>query len=144
MRTLHGWLAFLFAIPLILASLSGAMLGFARESDRMFNVDLLGAPMSSAPPLSADAWIDAARRAFPDRRIIGLAPAATPVDAALLLMVDREGLRHEASFTRAPARSGASEPLTTVISPLPTPCTPPCCSMTPAAGWPGSPPSACL
>ena len=95
MRTLHGWLAFLFAIPLILASLSGAMLGFARESDRMFNVDLLSAPMSSAPLQSVDALFNAAQAAFPAARIIGMAPATTPVDATLVLMVDGNDHRHE-------------------------------------------------
>lgn len=95
MRTLHGWLAFLFAIPLVLASLSGAMLGFARESDRMFNVDLLSAPMSSAPLQSVDTLFNAAQAAFPASRIIGMAPATTPVDATLILMVDADGHRHE-------------------------------------------------
>lgn len=95
MRNLHGWLALLFALPLLLASVSGAMLGFARESDRMFNVDLLGAPFSAAPLQSIQQLLDTAREAHPDRRVIGLGLSATPVDATLVLMEDAAGSRHE-------------------------------------------------
>ncbi|MFZ5466565.1 MAG: PepSY-associated TM helix domain-containing protein [Pseudomonadota bacterium] len=95
MRPLHGWLALLFALPLLLASLSGAMLGFARESDRMFNVELLAAPFSTAPPQSADRLLDRARDAHPGMRIVGLGLPVTPVDAALVLMEDDAGERHE-------------------------------------------------
>ncbi|MEW6766376.1 MAG: PepSY-associated TM helix domain-containing protein [Pseudomonadota bacterium] len=95
MRALHGWLALLFALPLLLVSLSGAMLGFARESDRMMHVDLLGAPFSSAAPRSADALLATARQTHPDWRPIGMALAATPVDAVLVLMEDAQGQARE-------------------------------------------------
>jgi len=95
MRTLHGWLALLFALPLLLASVSGAMLGFARESDRIFNVDLLAAPFSSSPPRSIQHLLATARAAYPDRRVIGLGLSATPVDATVVLMQDAAGARHE-------------------------------------------------
>lgn len=95
MRTLHGWLALLFALPLLLASVSGALLGFARESDRMFNVDLLAAPFSASPQRSIQHLLATAREAHPDRRVIGLGLSTTPVDATLVLMEDTAGARHE-------------------------------------------------
>ncbi|HET18992.1 MAG TPA: PepSY domain-containing protein [Chromatiales bacterium] len=95
MRTLHGWLALLFALPLLLASVSGALLGFARESDRMFNVDLLAAPFSASPQRSIQHLLAKAREAHPDRRVIGLGLSTTPVDATLVLMEDAVGVRHE-------------------------------------------------
>ncbi|MEW6445348.1 MAG: PepSY-associated TM helix domain-containing protein [Pseudomonadota bacterium] len=95
MRTLHTWLALLFALPLLAVSLSGAMLGFARESDRMMHVELLAAPFSAGDTLSADAMLDAARKAYPGFVAIGLAPASTPVDAALVLMRDHGGQTRE-------------------------------------------------
>lgn len=95
MRALHGWLAFVFALPLVLVSLSGATLGFARETDRMFNVDLLGAPFSAAAPRPSGELLASAQAVRPDARIIGFAPSATPVDAAMVLAQDVDGLRHE-------------------------------------------------
>ena len=95
MRPLHGWLALLFALPLLLVSLSGAMLGFARESDRIFNVDLLAAPFSVSPPLPPERWLETARQVYPGMRIIGLGLPLTPVDTAFVLMEDDAGGRHE-------------------------------------------------
>ncbi|MGK0673038.1 MAG: PepSY-associated TM helix domain-containing protein [Halothiobacillaceae bacterium] len=92
---LHGWLALLFALPLLLVTLSGALLGFARESDRIFNVDLLTAPFSASAPLPPARWLEIARQTHPEMRIIGLGFPITPVDTALVLMEDAAGKRHE-------------------------------------------------
>ncbi|MEW5972553.1 MAG: PepSY-associated TM helix domain-containing protein [Pseudomonadota bacterium] len=113
MRPLHGWLALLFALPLLLASLSGAMLGFARESDRMFNVELLAAPFSAAPPQSANHLLDRARDAHPGMRIIGLGLPVTPVDTALVLMEDDAGERHEVHIHPRTGEPRGSRPVDT-------------------------------
>jgi uncharacterized iron-regulated membrane protein len=96
MRSLHSWLALLFALPLLLVSLSGAVLGFARESDRIFNVDLLAAPFSTAPLRPPTQWLETARQAHPDMRIVGLGLPVTPVDTAMVLMEDKGGALYEA------------------------------------------------
>lgn len=94
-RALHGVLALVFALPLLAVALSGAMLGFARESDRMFNVDLLAAPASAGEALPIDLLLHRVRDAYPERSMIGLALPQTPVDALLVLTEDPQGLRHE-------------------------------------------------
>lgn len=94
-RTLHAGLALAFALPLLLVSLTGALLGFARESDRMFNVDLVSAPFSSAPTQSAESLQAAAQQHFPDRHIISVQPAKTPFDTTVFLMRDAENQQHE-------------------------------------------------
>lgn len=94
-RKIHASLSLIFALPFILAALSGAMLGFARESDRIMHVELMAAPFSSAAPLSAGQLLDQARQAYPSWQPLGLGLPLTPVDAALVLMEDDHGQRQE-------------------------------------------------
>lgn len=113
MRPLHGWLAMLFALPLLLVTLSGAMLGFARESDRIFNVDLLAAPFSAAAPLPPARWLESARQAHPEMRIVGLGLPVTPVDTALVLMEDDAGGHHEVHIHPRTGEPRGSRPVDT-------------------------------
>lgn len=84
-----------FALPLLLVSLSGALLGFARESDRMFNVELVSAPFSSAPQQSLETLQTTAQQRFPDRHIISVQPAKTPFDTTVFLMSDARNQQYE-------------------------------------------------
>lgn len=84
-----------FSLPLLLVSLSGALLGFARESDRIIHVDLVSAPFSSAPVQSIDALQDAVRQRYPEYLIIEAHPAKTLFDSTMFVMLDPQKRRHE-------------------------------------------------
>jgi uncharacterized iron-regulated membrane protein len=95
MRFLHSWLGLLFAIPVILVSLSGAVLCFAPESDQIINVELMSEPFSKHPLQSVEYLLRATKAAYPAWHLLGIAPATTPVNAAMILMSDETGRRHE-------------------------------------------------
>lgn len=94
-RSLHAILALLFALPLVLVSLSGAVLGFARESDRIINVDLVSAPWSSAPAQSMEALESVVEKQFPDLKVIEVHPAKTAFDSTVFIMQDAQKRAHE-------------------------------------------------
>ncbi len=95
MRRIHAVLAFAFALPLILLSLSGALLGFARETDRILHVNLVSAHFSSLPVLATDELAQRAQAAFPTWQHVDMQPAKTLYDSTLFIMTDAEQLRHE-------------------------------------------------
>lgn len=95
MRRVHAFLAFVFALPLILLSLSGALLGFARETDRILHVDLVSAHFSSLPVLATDELAQRAQAAFPDLQLVDVLPAKTLYDSTLFIMTDVAQRRHE-------------------------------------------------
>ncbi len=94
-RSLHAALALVFALPLVLASLSGALLGFARESDRIINVDLLSAPFSSAPVQRIEVLESVAQKQFPDLKIVETLPAKTAFDSTIFIMQDVQKNKYE-------------------------------------------------
>lgn len=94
-RSLHAILALVFALPLVLVSLSGALLGFARESDRIINVDLVSASWSSAPAQSIDALESVVRKQYPKLRVIEVHPAKTTFDSTVFIMQDAKKQMHE-------------------------------------------------
>lgn len=94
-RALHATLALFFALPLLLVSLSGALLGFARESDRIINVDLVSAPFSSAPVQSLDTLEAVVRQRYPDRKVIEIHPAKTAFDSTVFVLQDAQNHMHE-------------------------------------------------
>jgi len=94
-RSIHLSLALLFALPLLLASLSGALLGFARESDRIINVNLVSAPFSSAPVQSIEALESVVQKQFPDLKIVEFHPAKTAFDSTVFIMQDAQKNKHE-------------------------------------------------
>ena len=94
-RSIHAILALLFALPLLLVSLSGALLGFARESDRIINVDLVSAPWSSAPIQNMEALESVVQKYYPDRTIIERHPAKTTFDSTVFVMQDAQKRVHE-------------------------------------------------
>lgn len=71
------------------------MLGFARESDRIINVDLVSAPFSSAPVQSLDALEAVVLQRYPDRKIIEIHPAKTAFDSTVFVLQDSQNRTHE-------------------------------------------------
>jgi len=94
-RSLHAILALVFALPLVLASLSGALLGFARESDRIINVDLVSAPWSSAPAQSMESLQSVVQKQFPELNVVEIHPAKTAFDNTVFIMKDAQNREHE-------------------------------------------------
>ena len=94
-RRIHAVLAIVFALPLLLVSLSGAMLGFARESDRILHVDLVSAPFSSAPAQTMQTLRAVVQDRFPERRMVEDHPAKTSFDSTMFVMQDKLNQRHE-------------------------------------------------
>jgi len=94
-RSTHLSLALLFALPLFLVSLSGALLGFARESDRIINVDLVSAPFSSAPVQNMETLESVVRQRYPDREFVEVHPAKTAFDSTVFIMQDAQKHMHE-------------------------------------------------
>lgn len=94
-RLLHAILALVFALPLVLASLSGALLGFARESDRIINVDLVSAPFSSAPVQRIEVLESVVQKKFPDLKVVEIHPAKTAFDSTVFIMQDAQKNKHE-------------------------------------------------
>lgn len=94
-RSIHAVLALFFALPLLVVSLSGALLGFARESDRIINVDLLSAPFSSAPTQSMETLESVVRQRYPDYQLVAVHPAKTAFDSTVFIMQDAQKHRHE-------------------------------------------------
>lgn len=95
LRSIHLSLALLFALPLFLVSLSGALLGFARESDRIINVDLVSAPFSSAPVQNMKTLESVVRQRYPDRKLVEAHPAKTAFDSTVFIMQDAQKHMHE-------------------------------------------------
>ena len=94
-RSLHAILALIFALPLVLVSLSGAVLGFARESDRIINVDLVSAPWSSKPVQSLDVLESVVEKHFPALKIVEVHPAKSAFDSTVFIMQDAQEQLHE-------------------------------------------------
>lgn len=94
-RSIHAIFALLFALPLLLASLSGALLGFARESDRIINVDLVSAPWSSNPIQSMETLESVVQNQYPEWTIIERHPAKTTFDSTVFVMQDAQKRVHE-------------------------------------------------
>jgi len=94
-RSLHALLALVFALPLLLVSLSGALLGFARESDRIINVDLVSAPWSSAPAQSMEALQSVVQKQFPEMKVVDIHPAKTAFDSTVFILQDAQNNPHE-------------------------------------------------
>jgi len=94
-RSLHAILALVFALPLVLVSLSGAMLGFARESDRIINVDLVSAPWSSAPVQSMQSLESVVQKQFPELNVVEIQPAKTAFDSTVFILQDAQKNTHE-------------------------------------------------
>lgn len=85
---LHRWLAWLFAFPLIWLSLTGALLGFSDEMDRIVHVELMTTPMSQQPTLPESVQHDRIRQAFPSYQWVAFTPAKNPVDTSVALLKD--------------------------------------------------------
>ncbi|MEW5839195.1 MAG: PepSY domain-containing protein [Pseudomonadota bacterium] len=109
-RRIHAALAFIFALPLLLVSLSGALLGFARESDRIMHVDLVSAPFSSAPAQSLEALRSAVLARYPGYSVVETHPAKTTFDSALFVMRDAENSLHEVYIHTQTAEIRGSRP----------------------------------
>lgn len=71
------------------------MLGFAHESDRIINVDLVSAPWSSAPVQSIEALRTVVEKQFPDLNVIEVHPAKTAFDSTVFIMQDAQKQVHE-------------------------------------------------
>ena len=94
-RRIHAVLAIIFALPLLLISVSGALLGFARESDRIIHVDLVSAPLSSAPMQKLETLQALVQTHYPERRIVEAHPAKTPFDSTMFVMRDAQNTLYE-------------------------------------------------
>lgn len=90
-KRLHYVLAWLFALPLIWLSLTGALLGFAAEMDRIMHVELMTTPMSQQPTLPESAQKALIRQAYPQHQWIAFTPSQNPVDTSMALLRDEQG-----------------------------------------------------
>ncbi len=89
-KRLHYWLAWLFALPLIWLSLTGALLGFSTEMDRIVHVELMTTPLSQQPTLSESVQHELIRQAYPHYRWVAFTPAQNPVDTSMALLRDEQ------------------------------------------------------
>lgn len=87
-KRLHYWLAWLFALPLIWLSLTGALLGFSNEMDRIAHVELMTTPLSQQPTLSESVQHELIRQALPHYQWVAFKPAQNPVDTSMALLRD--------------------------------------------------------
>jgi uncharacterized iron-regulated membrane protein len=90
-KRLHYWLAWMFALPLIWLSLTGAMLGFSAEMDRIMHVDLMTTPMSQQPTLPELVQHELIRQAYPHYQWMAFTPAQNPVDTSMAVLSDEQG-----------------------------------------------------
>jgi len=71
------------------------LLGFARESDRIINVDLVSAPWSSAPAQSMEALQSVVQKQFPEMKVVDIHPAKTAFDSTVFILQDAQNNPHE-------------------------------------------------
>ena len=90
-RSVHRWLAWALALPLLWLSLSGALLGFAAEMDRIMHVELMTTPMSQQPTLSETIQRNLIAQAYPAYQWLSFSLAQNPVDTSLAVMQDDTG-----------------------------------------------------
>lgn len=89
---LHRWLAWLFALPLIWLAITGALLGFSAEMDRIMHVELMTTPLSQQPTLPESVQHDLIEQAYPQFQWVAFTPAQNPVDTSMALMKDEQGV----------------------------------------------------
>ncbi len=89
-KRLHYVLAWLLALPLIWLALTGALLGFAAEMDRIMHVELMTTPMSQQPTLPESAQIELIRQAYPQHQWVAFTPSQNPVDTSMALLRDEQ------------------------------------------------------
>lgn len=90
-KRLHLGLSWLFALPLIWIAITGALLGFSAETDRIMHVELMTTPMSQQPTLPEAVQRERIQQAFPDAELIAFSPAKNPVDTSMAQMKDQQG-----------------------------------------------------
>lgn len=90
-KPLHRGLAWLFALPLIWIAITGALLGFSAETDRIMHVELMTTPMSQQPTLPEPVQRERIQQGFPDAELISFSPAKNPVDTSMALIKDQQG-----------------------------------------------------
>ncbi|MBD3767277.1 MAG: PepSY domain-containing protein [Gammaproteobacteria bacterium] len=90
-RRLHRWLAWLFALPLIWLSLTGALLGFSAEMDRIMHVELMTTPLSQQPTLPESVQQALIHQSYPHHHWVAFTPAQNPVDTSMALLRDEQG-----------------------------------------------------
>ena len=90
--SLHRWIAWLTALPLLWMALTGALLGFSSEMDRIMHVQLMTTPMSQQPTLPESAQYDLIQQAYPHYQWVAFTPAQNPVDTSMALLKDEQGV----------------------------------------------------
>lgn len=89
----HRWLAWLFALPLLWLAITGALLGFAHELDRIVHVELMTTPWSQQPSMTEVEQRQQLQLAYPQWQLLNLSLAKNPVDTSVATMQDGNGVR---------------------------------------------------